>query len=314
MKKSSAVRLLSAMLLCASTLWASAGHAAGGDSVLLQGAGVAITQNDLHAELGVLPPELRAELVADTEKLQQVLDAMYLRRTLSAEAERQNLPQQPDVAQQLQQSRENILANARLRSLEDAAASRMDLIEAQARTEYRADKERFDRPAQTLASHILIKGTDAASQARAQALLDELKAGAQFEELARKNSADPGSAARGGSLGWFPAGRMVPEFDAAIAALQQPGDLSPPVKTQFGWHIIRLEKRTPAVAQSYEEVRDQLIASIVTQRRNKARDDELKRLRGLARGDSDALNAFVAGERQASEAQPPAAGAATPSR
>ncbi|HRL53733.1 MAG TPA: peptidylprolyl isomerase [Acidovorax temperans] len=314
MKKSSAVRLLASLLLCATALGGAASHAADGSGVLLQGVGVAITQEDLQAELRALPREMRTQLLADTEKMQQVVDTIYLRKALTAEAERQKLPQQPGVAHQLQQNRENILAQAQLRSLEDAAASRMDLVEAQARTEYRGDKERFNRPAQTLASHILVKGTDAAAKAKAQQLLDELKGGAQFEELARKNSADPGSALHGGSLGWFPAGRMVPEFDAAVAALQQPGELSPLVQSQFGWHIIRLEQRQPAVAQSYEEVRDQLMATIVAKQRSQARDGELNRLRGLARGNPDALNAFIASEKQATEAQAPAAGAATPSR
>lgn len=302
------------MLLCVGALWGSASHAVESGSVLLQGAGVTITQDQLHAEMRALPAELRAQLLASPEQMKQLVDTIYLRKALTAEAERHKLPQQPEVAHQLQQNRENILANAQLRSLEDAAVSRTELVEAQARTEYRGDKERFHRPAQTLASHILVKGTGETSRAQAQKLLDELKAGAQFEELARKNSADPGSAQRGGSLGWFPAGRMVPEFDAAVAALKQPGDLSPLVQTQFGYHIIRLDRREPAVAQSYEEVRDQLMASIVAKQRSKARDGELNRLRGLAQGDPDALNAFIAREKQANEAQAPAAGAAAPSR
>lgn len=307
MKKSSTVRVLGSMLLCASTLWGAASHAVAGGGVLLQGAGVVITPDELRADLHALPPDLRAQMLADPEKMQQLIDAVYLRKALTAEAERSQLPQQPEVAHQLQQNRENILANAQLRSLEDAAAGRMDLVEAQARTEYRGDKERFNRPAQTLASHILVKGTDEAAKAQAQKLLDELKAGAQFEDLARKHSADPGSAKRGGSLGWFAAGRMVPEFDAAVAALQQPGDLSPLVKSQFGWHIIRLDGREPAVAQSYEEVRDQLMAAIVAKQRSQAREGELNRLRGLAQGNADALDAFIASERQANPAPAPAA-------
>jgi peptidyl-prolyl cis-trans isomerase C len=275
--------------------------------VLLQGAGVVITQEQVQADLRALVPNLRAQLLADPEQMRQWLDTVYLRKALAADAERQKVGEQPEVQRQIQQYRETILANARLLNLEEAAVSRAELLEAQARTEYRGDKERFNSPAQTLASHILIKGSDDAAKTKAQELLAELKAGARFEELARKHSGDPGSALRGGSLDWFPAGRMVPEFDEALKPLQQPGDLSPVIKTQFGYHIIRLDGRRPAMAKSYEEVRDELVASIAAKQRGKVREAELERLRSLAQGNPTALDAFVAREKQAEAALPKAA-------
>lgn len=308
MMKFSTAQMLRSALLCAGALSAAAAsHATEANPVLLQGASVAITQEQVQTDLRALVPDLRAQLLADPEQMKQWLDTVYLRKALAAEAERQNVADQPEVKRQIQQYRETILANARLRNLEEAAVSRAELLEAQARTEYRGDKERFNSPAQTLASHILIQGTDDTAKAKAQDLLDQLKAGARFEELARKHSADPGSAKRGGSLDWFAAGRMVPEFDAALKPLQQKGDLSPVIKTQFGYHIIRLDGRRPATARSYEEVREELIASIANKQRGKAREAELDRLRSLAQGNPTALDAFVAQEKQAEAALPKAA-------
>lgn len=308
MMKFSTAQMLRSALLCASALsTAAAGHATETNPVLLQGASVAITQEQVQADLRALVPDLRAQLLADPEQMKQWLDTVYLRKALAAEAERQKVADQPEVQRQIQQYRETILANARLRNLEEAAVSSAELLEAQARTEYRGDKERFNSPAQTLASHILVKGSDDASKTKAQELLAELKAGARFEELARKQSADKGSALRGGSLGWFAAGRMVPEFDEALKTLQQPGELSPVVKSQFGYHIIRLDGRRPAMAKSYEEVRDELVASIAAKQRGKAREAELDRLRSLAQGNPTALDAFVAREKQSEAAQPKAA-------
>ncbi len=314
MMKFSTAQMLRSALLCAGALSAAAaGHATEANPVLLQGASVAITQEQVQTDLRALVPDLRAQLLADPEQMKQWLDTVYLRKALAAEAERQNVADQPEVKRQIQQYRETILANARLRNLEEAAVSRAELLEAQARTEYRGDKERFNSPAQTLASHILIQGTDDAAKAKAQDLLDQLKAGARFEELARKHSADPGSAKRGGSLDWFAAGRMVPEFDAALKPLQQKGDLSPVIKTQFGYHIIRLDGRRPATAKSYEEVREELMASIANKQRGKAREAELDRLRSLAQGNPTALDAFVAREKEAEAALPKgAAPAAAP--
>lgn len=308
MMKFSTAQILRSALLCASTLSAAiAGHTTEANPVLLQGAGVVITQEQVQADLRALVPNLRAQLLADPEQMKQWLDTVYLRKALAADAERQKVGEQPEVQRQIQQYRETILANARLLNLEEAAVSRAELLEAQARTEYRGDKERFNSPAQTLASHILIKGSDDAAKTKAQELLAELKAGARFEELARKHSGDPGSALRGGSLDWFPAGRMVPEFDEALKPLQQPGDLSPVIKTQFGYHIIRLDGRRPAMAKSYEEVRDELVASIAAKQRGKVREAELERLRSLAQGNPTALDAFVAREKQAEAALPKAA-------
>ncbi len=289
-------RLRSALFcICAlSTAWVS--HAADGNAVLLQGAGIAITSSQVQTELQALPLNVRTQLLDNTEQMQQWLDTLYLRKALATAGE--SLAQKPAVQQKLQQSQETILANAQLQHLEDAAVPRMDLLEAQARVQYKAENERFNSPAQTRASHILIKGSDETARNKAQQLLDQIKAGASFEELARKNSADRGSAARGGSLGSFPAGRMVPAFDAAVQQIQQPGDLSPLIKSQFGYHIIRLDGRQPAQAQSYEEVREQLIAGITQQLRKNTREAELKRLRDAAKGTPEALKAFMNSEKQ----------------
>ena len=98
---------------------------------------------------------------------------------------------------------------------------------------------------QTLARHILIKTSevlsDADAEARLRVLRERLVNGASFEALARANSADL-SAAKGGDLGWLSAGDTVPEFERAMNALK-PGEVSPPVRTQFGWHLIRVEQR-----------------------------------------------------------------------
>lgn len=99
------------------------------------------------------------------------------------------------------------------------------------------------------ASHILVE-----QEAKAQELAAEIEGGADFAELAGANSSDPGSAANGGSLGWFGAGQMVPEFDAAVAELDV-GEVSEPIKSQFGWHIIKLDEMRESAPPPLEEVR-----------------------------------------------------------
>ena len=102
------------------------------------------------------------------------------------------------------------------------------------------------------AAHILVP-----TEAEAQAIVEELAGGADFAAIAQERSQDPGSGARGGDLGWFGLGMMVAPFEAAVVALE-PGAVSAPVETQFGWHVIRLNETRPVPVPTLEEVRDQI--------------------------------------------------------
>src|SRR5581483_4572378 len=102
-------------------------------------------------------------------------------------------------------------------------------------------------PEQVRASHILLKTDgkdDAAVKAKAMDIAKQAKAGADFAELAKKYSEDDSNAKNGGDLDYFARGRMVPEFDQAVFAMT-PGQISDPIKTQFGYHIIKLVDKKP---------------------------------------------------------------------
>src|ERR1700723_2536433 len=134
---------------------------------------------------------------------------------------------------------------------------------------YNQHRDQYRVPEQAKVSHILIKkplaGTDgkvdekgvAEAQKRAEDLLKQLKAGAKFEDLARKYSEDPGSAKEGGSLGWIGKGRTVPEFEKAAFSLPK-GQISDLVKSSYGFHIIRVDDRQDAHMKTLEEVKDQI--------------------------------------------------------
>lgn len=105
------------------------------------------------------------------------------------------------------------------------------------------------------AAHILVETED-----EAKALVTELEGGANFAELAKARSTGP-SGPNGGDLGWFSAGMMVKPFEDAATALQ-PGTISAPVKTDFGWHVIKLEETRMKGAPTLDEVRDELVAKV----------------------------------------------------
>jgi peptidyl-prolyl cis-trans isomerase D len=134
--------------------------------------------------------------------------------------------------------------------------------------EYNNNLEQYSTPEQVRASHILLKteGKDeAAVKAKAEELLKQARAGADFADLARKNSEDEASAKNGGDLDYFGKGRMVPEFDAAVFSMQ-PGQISDLVKTQYGYHIIKLVDKKAATTRPLAEVRQQLNDQLAYQR------------------------------------------------
>jgi peptidyl-prolyl cis-trans isomerase D len=134
--------------------------------------------------------------------------------------------------------------------------------------EYNNNSEQYTTPEQVRASHILLKTEgkdDATVKAKAEGLLKQAKGGADFAELAKKNSEDEASAKNGGDLDYFGRGRMVPEFDQAVFAMQ-PGTISDLVKTQYGYHIIKLVDKKTTTTRPLAEVRQQLTDQLAYQR------------------------------------------------
>jgi peptidyl-prolyl cis-trans isomerase D len=150
----------------------------------------------------------------------------------------------------------------------DAMRAKVAVPPADIEREYNNNSEQYSTPEQVRASHILLKTEgkdDAAVKAKAEELLKQAKSGADFGELAKKNSEDEASAKNGGDLDYFGKGRMVPEFDAAVFAMQ-PGQISDLVKTQYGYHIIKLVDKKAATTRPLAEVRQQLTDQLAYQR------------------------------------------------
>ena len=154
--------------------------------------------------------------------------------------------------------------------LVDMDAIRAKIVVSQADIEraYNENITQYETPEQIRASHILLKTEgkdDAEVKARAEAILKQAKAGADFAELAKKNSEDEGTAPKGGDLDFFGRGKMVPEFDQAAFALK-PGEISDLVKTQYGYHIIKMADKKVGTTRSLADVRQQLTDQIAFER------------------------------------------------
>ncbi len=158
-------------------------------------------------------------------------------------------------------------------SVEDLAREEQ-VTEEELRTYYEEHAADYQAPEQRRARHILIRVAPEApeeevaeARARAEALLEEIRGGADFAELARRHSQDPGSARQGGDLGFFGPGVMDPAFERAVFALKEPGEVAGPVRTPFGFHLVQLVEVRPGETRPFEAVREEIAQRL---RREKA--------------------------------------------
>ena len=274
-------------MLFAAPIWAA-------DPALIQGEKISITATDMQADALRMPLEMRTIVLAKPQTVTQIASNLYVRRAMADKAEADGLAKDPVTAAAIQIARDKVLSDALLAKIDTDNVPSDAAAEGLARNIYKAKPDRFKVPEQVQVRHILIAGTDNASRAQAEKTLEELKGGTDFGTLAKERSADQGSAAKGGDLGMFARGRMVPEFDEAAFALQKSGDLSRVVETKFGFHILKLDDRKPASVRPYDEVREELLKEVRSNVLQEARVAEAQKLQQGAKMNAEAIEAFAA--------------------
>ena len=190
---------------------------------------------------------------APPELLQQARDQVVLREIFAQEAEREGVAKTAEYQQQLDLVRQTVLINTLFENYKKAHP----VTDAEAQAEY--DKVKAQQAGNEYhARHILVDNEDEAKK-----LIAQIKAGAKFEDVAKKSSKDTGSAENGGDLDWAkPEQSFVPEFAAAVEKLK-PGEMTDtPVKTQFGYHIIKLDEMRPVQFPPFAEVKDKVKAQL----------------------------------------------------
>ncbi|RID98846.1 peptidylprolyl isomerase [Simplicispira hankyongi] len=271
-------------------------HAAfAAEPVLLQGPNEAITAADIHADSQRMPEQMRVQVLTRPQSVQQIANNLYVRRVMADEASKLHLENSDAVQAELRVARDKVLSDAYLQRIDSQHTLSDAVALEQAHAMYTAHPERFKSTEQVHIRHILIGGTDEAAKTKAEEVLKELRAGGDFAALAQKYSTDTGSAAKGGDLGFFAHGRMVPSFEEAAFALKNVGDLSEPVKSQFGYHILQLQGKRPAGVQPFDDIRDALIAEIRAKAAQDARVAEAEKISAAAKPQTEAIEAFAKG-------------------
>jgi peptidyl-prolyl cis-trans isomerase C len=219
---------------------------------------LALAEEDVGADMQAASPEAKREhLISYLADIIMVTQA----------ADKKNLADDADFKRRLAFLRSKLLMGYELQQ------------EAKTALTDEALKQTYDEAVKSMsgqeevhARHILVEGED-----EAKAILEQLKGGADFAKLAKEKSKDPG-AAEGGDLGYFTKDQMVPEF-ADVAFKMYPGQLSNPVKTQFGWHVIKVEDKRIKQPPEFEKVKDQIEAYLA----RKAQSDFITKLRQSAK-------------------------------
>jgi peptidyl-prolyl cis-trans isomerase C len=200
-----------------------------------------------------LPPDL------DT----RVRDSVVLGEIFTQEAEKRGLAATPEFKTQMEQARQQVLTNALFADF----AKTHSVTDAEIKAEYEKFKAQSSGT-EYRARHILVEKED-----EAKALITQIKGGAKFEDLAKKSSKDPGSGANGGDLDFAAPNSYVPEFAQAMAKLKKGEMTQEPVKTQFGYHIIRLDDTREAQFPPYDDVKAQLKQRMEQQKLATFRDE-----------------------------------------
>jgi len=198
----------------------------------------ALIKTATHGQQQDVPPELKA----------QAKDQVVMREIFAQEAEKQGIPNTADYKNQLDLVRQTVLINTLFQNF----IKTHPVSDTDAKAEY--DKIKAEQSGlEYHARHILVDSEDEAKK-----LIAQIKAGSKFEDVAKKSSKDTGSAENGGDLDWAKPTAYVPEFSAALQALKKGQMTDAPVKTQFGYHIIRLEDTRAAQFPNFEEVKDKI--------------------------------------------------------
>lgn len=228
--------------------------------------GLTVTEAEVQALLQSLGP--RGERYASPEGQRALIEELVAQKLFLLDARKQLLEAQPEFRARLQQVKDQLLTEYAIKK----TIERADVKEEEVRAFYDENVDKFTQPEQINASHILVE-----SEEEALRIAEEIAGGKTFEAAAAEYSSCPSKDA-GGNLGEFGRGQMVPEFEEAAFALEI-GTVSAPVKTQFGYHLIRVNAKTEPKPISYNEARQSIYERLIAERQQAAYRSRVSQLK-----------------------------------
>jgi len=228
-----------------------------------------VTEADVNAMIASLAQRGKNYNTAEGRAI--VIDQLINQKLLLMDAVRNLYEREPEFKAQLARVKEELLVNYAI----EKAVSSVRVTDAELKTYFDEHPEQFAGEATVNASHILV-----ADEAQANDILAKINAGEiSFEDAAKQYSSCP-SSAEGGCLGDFGRGQMVPEFDQACFEMAE-GELRGPIKTQFGFHLIKLNKINAAEPMQFEQIKEQLRQNLAAEKQQKAYQSKINQLKIL---------------------------------
>ena len=243
--------------------------------------GVSVASDDFEAYIGKIPIEQRTEFRASWDRVSKTVDALFINRELAAEARKLGLDKDPLLKLRVMQFEESILSQLMLSRIEETA--KIPDLGVRVRELYLADAQRFVEPETVELQHILIGlngRTREMALARARDVHARALAGENFLALAKEFSDDPGFKINKGNLGAVARKDLEPEIANAAFALKNAGDISEPIATGSGYHLVKLGKRNAGKKIKFEDVKEALIEDETARLRKKAVDGKLQSIKG----------------------------------
>ncbi len=220
-----------------------------------------IRMSDLERIITYYDEQKRKSLEQNPEYRAIILRRIVQTMVLSQYAKEQGFDQRADIKEQLELLKNDFIA---MQYLEKEVVGKIEVSDKDVELYYKMHSEEFGSPEMVRVRHILISAPKTVSddekkkaRAKAEEILKRIRDGASFEKLAAEMSDDTGSKNKGGDIGFFQKGRMVPEFEKAAFSLKK-GELSDVIETSFGYHILKLEDRKEAKIEPFEKVREKV--------------------------------------------------------
>ena len=296
------LRALALVMLAALGSVTNAQPAPDVNEVLVENRWAKVTRGDYEAELLRIPADIRGGFATDKKRVTDLLVRMLVGKSLAIQARAGDLYKDPEMQRRRALEIDRIDASLFAAQAEESAGRQFDARKAQfesrARELYAVRGDKYRVPEQVDASHILFSfGSHDRAEAQKLAIQTRAKlvAGADFVTLAKEVSEDPSVLQNGGNTGYFDRGKMDAKFTDAAFALKNVGDLSEPVASSFGYHIIRLDGRIATRPRSFEEVLPEMLAEERKAYISNARDAALLAIRNdpLSKMNQAAVDALV---------------------
>lgn len=234
------------------------------ETILSSFNGQTITLGEFNQLWDQIPENYKLQLTK-----RNVLDQIISEKLLIQEAKNRSLEQDKDVLEQIKKTTEQILVQS---LIEKEIIGKVKVDDQEALTYYEENKDNFITKEQVYLYNILVETEEVA-----QDILEKLKAGGDFIELAKEKSTGP-SAAQGGDLGYVSKGELIPEIENVIFALEI-GNISDIIKSEYGFHILKVTDKKPEVLKTFEEVKEEIVQTLLSTKQKEAFDNLLEEIK-----------------------------------